>query len=95
MGERVTFDRDLQASKPEVRLSLSRAGVTGVQKIADSAGKIATEVQGFGTDLQTISSTWSDPIRRLGTIFAVWIAIVWLVLVVAYFKKALDLLLGR
>jgi hypothetical protein len=70
-------------------------GVTGVQKIADSAGKIATELQGFGGDLQTISSTWSDPIRRLGTIFAVWLILVWIVAVVAYFKKALDLLLDR
>jgi GTP cyclohydrolase I/GTP cyclohydrolase-4 len=32
MNERVIFQSDLQASSPEVRLSLSRAGVTGVQK---------------------------------------------------------------
>ena len=32
MSEHLTFDNDLQASPPEVRISLSRAGVTGVQK---------------------------------------------------------------
>jgi GTP cyclohydrolase I/GTP cyclohydrolase-4 len=32
MQQRVGFDEDLQASQPEVRLGLSRAGVTGVQK---------------------------------------------------------------
>jgi GTP cyclohydrolase I/GTP cyclohydrolase-4 len=32
VGERVTATPDLQASAPEVRLGLSRAGVTGVQK---------------------------------------------------------------
>jgi GTP cyclohydrolase-4 len=32
VSEHVAFDHDLQASAPDVRLSLSRAGVTGVQK---------------------------------------------------------------
>ncbi len=32
VGEPVTFGHDLQASPPDVRLSLSRAGVTNVQK---------------------------------------------------------------
>ena len=32
MGERVTAALDLQASSPDVRLALSRVGVTGVQK---------------------------------------------------------------
>jgi GTP cyclohydrolase I/GTP cyclohydrolase-4 len=32
MSERAVFDEDLQASTPDVRISLSRAGVTGVQK---------------------------------------------------------------
>lgn len=69
--------------------------VTGIQRITDSAGKIATEVQGFGGDLQTISSTWSEPIRRLGLIFAAWVVVVWVVLIVGYLKKAVDLLRGR
>jgi GTP cyclohydrolase IV len=52
MGERVTFDRDLQASKPEVRLSLSRAGVTGVQKAVrmrhgDEDALVAAEIECF------------------------------------------------
>ena len=32
MTKPLTFDNDLQASPPDVRISLSRAGVTGVQK---------------------------------------------------------------
>ena len=32
MSERILFDQDLQAEEPDVRISLSRAGVTGVQK---------------------------------------------------------------
>jgi GTP cyclohydrolase I/GTP cyclohydrolase-4 len=32
VNERLLFDQDLQAEAPDVRLSLSRAGVTGVQK---------------------------------------------------------------
>jgi GTP cyclohydrolase I/GTP cyclohydrolase-4 len=32
MSERTAFDQDLQASTPEVKIALSRAGVTGVQK---------------------------------------------------------------
>src|SRR5262245_13253686 len=32
MAERAAFEQDLQASAPDVRLALSRAGVTGVQK---------------------------------------------------------------
>jgi GTP cyclohydrolase I/GTP cyclohydrolase-4 len=32
MSDRTTFDEDLQASAPDVRIGLSRAGVTGVQK---------------------------------------------------------------
>jgi GTP cyclohydrolase IV len=32
MAERAAFEQDLQASVPDVRIALSRAGVTGVQK---------------------------------------------------------------
>jgi GTP cyclohydrolase I/GTP cyclohydrolase-4 len=33
MSESLTFTHDLQATEPEVRLALTRAGVTGVQKV--------------------------------------------------------------
>jgi GTP cyclohydrolase I/GTP cyclohydrolase-4 len=52
VADGVTFDRDLQASAPEVRLGLSRAGVTGVQKAVrmrhgDEDALVAAEIDCF------------------------------------------------
>ncbi len=52
MTERATFGHDLQASAPEVRLGLSRAGVTGVQKAVrmrhgDEDALVAAEIDCF------------------------------------------------
>ena len=69
--------------------------VTAVQKITNSAGKIATEAQGFGNDIQAIASSWGEPVRRLGMLFAAWVGIVWIVLIVAFVRKGFDLVLGR
>jgi len=49
MGEPIVFAHDLQASAPDVRISLSRAGVTGVQKAVrmrhrESEALVAAEI---------------------------------------------------
>jgi len=52
MSERIMFGNDLQASTPEVRIGLSRAGVTGVQKAVrmrhgDDEALVAAEIDCF------------------------------------------------
>ena len=52
MSERIMFGSDLQAATPEVRIGLSRAGVTGVQKAVrmrhgDEDALVAAEIDCF------------------------------------------------